>query len=241
MNVTENNMSFNAAHHRRILLKLVKAIAEDPSVGPLLGFKGGTAAYLIYGLERDSVDLDFDLLDVSRVDEVFRLMSTFFEPFGTYKEKKRTVHGMYFIISYGDKEPGARNVNIDISIRDNGSNYELVSFVGISMNVMLRADMVANKLLAMYERLGDANRDIFDVWYFLSSDWPINRKIVEDRSGTPFKEYLQKCITALEGMNNAKILDGMGELLTESQKDWTRMKLRTETISQLRILLESEK
>jgi len=41
-----------------ILLKLYKAT----EVASVLGFKGGTAAYLFYDLPRFSVDLDFDLL-----------------------------------------------------------------------------------------------------------------------------------------------------------------------------------
>jgi hypothetical protein len=57
----------------------------------------------------------------------------------------------------------------------------------------------------------------------------------------PFRELMQKCIEQLEKMNNRNILEGLGEFLTESQKDWARAKLRTETIFLLQARLESEK
>lgn len=56
-------MMLDAAHHKTILIRILKDIYTDTTIGPFLGFKGGTAAYLFYDLNRFSVDLDFDLLD----------------------------------------------------------------------------------------------------------------------------------------------------------------------------------
>lgn len=53
----------NTSIHRNLLLQILKDIYSNITLGPKLGFKGGTAAYLCYGLGRFSVDLDFDLLD----------------------------------------------------------------------------------------------------------------------------------------------------------------------------------
>jgi len=52
---------------------------------------------------------------------------------------------------------------------------------------------------------------------------------------------LEKCIGLLEKMNNRNILVGLGEFLTESQKDWARANLREETTFLLKARLESEK
>jgi hypothetical protein len=41
-------------------------------------------------------------------------------------------------------------------------------------------------------------------------------------------------------MDTRHILDGVGELLPASQKDWARVKLRNETIALLKLRLESE-
>jgi len=76
---------------------------------------------------------------------------------------------------------------------------------------------------------------------FSKNNWPINKEIVEKRADMSFRRVLKKCIVLLEKMNNRNILDGLGEFLTESQKDWARAKLREETIFLLKARLESEK
>lgn len=63
-------MTLNVIEHNAILIRLLTALAEDAIVGPVLGFKGGTAAVLFYGLNRFSVDLDFDLLVSDKADLV---------------------------------------------------------------------------------------------------------------------------------------------------------------------------
>ena len=109
------------------------------------------------------------------------------------------------------------------------------------MKVMVREDMAAHKLCAMYERIGKTNRDIFDVYFFLKNSWPINKQIVENRTGMTYKEFLQKNIDLLERATDRNILSCIGELLDEKQKDWVKSKLRAETIFLLRLALESEK
>jgi hypothetical protein len=109
------------------------------------------------------------------------------------------------------------------------------------MLVMVQEDMFAHKLMAMLERIGKTSRDIFDVQYFAKNNWPINRKIVEERSGVSFKEALAKSIEMLEKMNNKHILDGLGELLTDPQKDSARTKLKADTIFQLKLMQSNEK
>ncbi|MDZ4284553.1 MAG: nucleotidyl transferase AbiEii/AbiGii toxin family protein, partial [Patescibacteria group bacterium] len=115
----------------------------------------------------------------------------------------------------------------------------LKTYLGVSMLVMVREDMFAHKLMAMHERVGKTSRDIYDVWFFLEYRWPINTEIVEQRAGMPFRELVQKCIGQLEKMSKRTILDGLGEMLSDSQKDWARAKLRTETIFLLRARLAS--
>jgi len=87
------------------------------------------------------------------------------------------------------------------------------------MLVMVREDMFAHKLIAMYERMGKTNRDIFDVWFFSKNGWPINKKIVEERSKMPFADFLDICVAELEKLSSRSALGGMGELLNEKQKD----------------------
>ena len=234
-------MALDTAKHKNILIKILKDIYTDATVSPFLGFKGGTAAAFFYGLERFSVDLDFDLLDPEKENYVFERVKTIIENYGTLKEARKKRFNLLYILSYDDKDINAQNVKIEINRREFGSKYAVKSFLGISMQVMVKEDMVAHKLCAMYERIGKTNRDIFDVQFFFSHDWPVNKKIIEERMGVSYADFLKKCIEGLEKFDDNNVLSGMGELLTEKQKAWAKAKLKSEALFSLRLALEKEK
>lgn len=234
-------MTLDYSIHKNILLQILIDIYSDTTIGPYLGFKGGTAAYLFYGLERFSVDLDFDLLDKLKVDYIFEKIEKIIKKYGKVVDAQKKRFNLLFLLSYSDKIKNAQNVKIEISRRSFGSKYEVRAFNGISMLVMDKGDMLAHKLMAMYERIGKTSRDVFDVYFFYKKGWEINKTIVESRAGMPFRTVLQKCIFLLEKMNNKHILLGLGELLAEPQKDWAKAKLKDETIVLLKLALDNEK
>ncbi|EKD58833.1 MAG: hypothetical protein ACD_56C00041G0003 [uncultured bacterium] len=229
---------FDYAKHKSILLQILKDIYTDTTISPYLGFKGGTAALLFHGLNRNSVDLDFDLLDDSKEKEVFEKINKIVAQYGTIEDSHIKRFNLLNVISYAT---GAQKIKVEVSRRQFGSRYEIKTFLGISMLVMTPPDMFAHKLMAMYERIGKTSRDIFDVYYFYKQGWEINKEIVEQRAGMPFQELLLKCIEMLEKTDNKHILDGLGELLSEQQKDWSRAKLKSETIFFLKMAVENEK
>ncbi|OGO80620.1 MAG: hypothetical protein A3K41_00945 [Chloroflexi bacterium RIFOXYD12_FULL_57_15] len=227
-------MKLDISTHKTILFQILKDIYLDTMIAPFLGFKGGTAALMFHGLDRFSIDLDFDLLDESKEEVVFERVTKIIGNYGTVRESNRKRFGLFFVLSYEDT---ARHVKVEINRRQFGSRYEVKTYLGVSMLVMVPDDMFAHKLMAMRERIGKTSRDIYDVWFFLQHRFPINRRIVQERSGMSFDEFLQTCIKQLENMSNRHILDGVGELLTPSQKDWAKAKLREDTISLLKLKL----
>jgi len=231
-------MTIDHPKHKNILLQILKDIYSDPAIAPFLGFKGGTAAFMFYDLNRNSVDLDFDLLDESKEQIIFDKIQKIVVSYGKVVDSRIKRFNLLTVISYDEK---SQNIKVEVNRRDFGSKYELKNLLGISMLVMVKEDMFANKLMAMYERIGKTSRDVYDVYFFAKNNWPINKKLVEERAKMSFKDVLVKCIELLEKMDNKHILDGLGEMLTESQKDWARAKLRTETIFLLKAWLESEK
>ncbi len=52
----------NRIKHEQILKSILKDIYLNPYLQANLAFKGGTCLYMFYGLERFSIDLDFNLL-----------------------------------------------------------------------------------------------------------------------------------------------------------------------------------
>jgi len=225
-------MKLDPTTHKTILFQILEGIYTDTTISLYLGFKGGTAALMFYGLDRLSVDLDFDLLHEDQEEYVFGRVVAIVEKFGTLKEAYIKRFDLFCLLSYEDT---ARNIKVEISKRAFGSRYAIKTYLGISMQVMVEEDMFAHKLMAMYERHGKTSRDIYDVWFFLKNRFPINQSIVEQRAGMPFRDLLGQCIGQLETMDNRRILAGMGEFLTASQKDWAKASLRNETIALLKL------
>src|SRR3989338_8795031 len=232
------NSTFDISVHKNILFQILKDVYSDTTIAPLLGFKGGTAAFMFFELNRFSVDLDFDLLDEGKEDYVFGRIEQIAKKYGAIKDFGQKRFNLLFVLSYEDK---ARKVKIEINHRAFGSRYELKTYLGVSMLVMVKEDMFAHKLMAMHERIGKTSRDIYDVWFFLEHRWPLNYEIVEQRAKMSSRELMQQCIDQLEKMSDKNILDGLGDLLTQPQKDWARAKLRTETIFLLKARVESKK
>ncbi|MEK7113337.1 MAG: nucleotidyl transferase AbiEii/AbiGii toxin family protein, partial [Patescibacteria group bacterium] len=167
-------MTLDYSKHKSILLQILKDIYSDTYLATALGFKGGTAALLFYGLDRNSVDLDFDLLDDTREKEVFEKLGKITESYGVITESKIKRFNLLNVISYA---PGAQQIKIEVNRRQFGSRYEVLTLLGISMLVMVKEDMFAHKLMAMYERIGKTSRDIFDVYFFCKKGWEINKQI----------------------------------------------------------------
>lgn len=229
-------MMLDAANHKTILIRILKDIYSDTTIGPILGFKGGTAAYLFYNLNRFSVDLDFDLLDLSNEQYVFERIIKILKEYGVIKENEKKRYTLFFRLAYTDNH---QNIKVEINLRNFGSQYEVKSYLGIPMKVMIKEDMVAHKMVAMIERIGKANRDIFDTYFFLKNNWPINEQIIKKRTGLSMHQFLKKCINELESMGNVGILSGLGDLLDAKQKTWVRNSLRTEIIFLLKLKLEN--
>lgn len=228
-------MKLDISTHKTILFQILKDIYSDTTISPFLGFKGGTAALMFYGLDRFSIDLDFDLLDETQEDVVYERLTNIIKKYGTLREANRKRFGLFYVLSY---QGSARHIKVEVNRRRFGSRFEIKTYLGVSMLVMVPEDVFAHKLMAMHERIGKTSRDIYDVWFFLKQRFPINKRIVEERSKMSFDKLIQKCIGQLEKMSNRHILDGVGELLTPSQKDWAKAKLREETIALLKLRLE---
>ena len=221
--------------HKSFLVRILKDIYEDISLCSILGFKGGTALMLFYGLPRFSVDLDFDLLAPDKTEMVYAKLRTILLKYGKIDDEAIKHYGIIMVLNYGS---GERMLKIEISTRLFENRYEIKYFLGIGIKAMARPDMFSHKLCALLDRKAFTNRDLFDCWFFLDRQTPLNRKIVEMRTGMPLEDYLQKCIDFLEKMSSRSMLQGIGELVDEKIKVFVKNSLRKETIALLKIYKE---
>lgn len=225
----------NINKHKFFLTQILKDIYSDIELANCLGFKGGTALMFFYGLPRFSVDLDFNLLDSAKEKTVYEKVRKILLKYGKIFDEAMKFYGPIIVLDYS---VGERKLKIEISNRQWDNHYERKNLLGINMQVMVAPDMFAHKLCALLDRGELTNRDIFDSWFFMQKQTPINKEIVETRMEMPLADYMQKCIDHLESMSDRGILNGLGELMDEDMKKFVRTKLRTETISLLRFYKE---
>lgn len=225
----------NINKYKFFLMQILKDIYSDIELANSLGFKGGTALMFFYDLPRFSVDLDFNLLDLTKEKTVYEKVRRILLKYGKIFDEALKFYGPIIVLDYG---VGERKLKVEISNRQWKNQYERKNLLGINMEVMVAPDMFAHKLCALLDRGELTNRDIFDSWFFMQKQMPINKEIVETRMEMSLADYIQKCINHLEKMSDQGILNGLGELMDEDMKKFVRTKLRTETISLLRFYKE---
>ena len=81
--------------HKIMLVKILKEIYAEPNLRNVLGFKGGTAAFLFYDLPRLSVDLDFDLLSDDK-KEILEKLAKILSEFGELQDKIEKKYTLFF-------------------------------------------------------------------------------------------------------------------------------------------------
>lgn len=218
---------FEINRHKFFLVQILKDIYADIELANCLGFKGGTALMFFYDLPRFSVDLDFNLLSPDKQDIVYQKVRSILLKYGAIFDEAKKFYGPLVVLDYGINE---RKLKVEISNRLFDDKYEVKNLLGINMKVMVPSDMFAHKLCALLDRNSIVNRDIFDCWFFMQRQTPINKSIVETRMQMTLQDYLQKCITNLESMTNRSLLSGMGELMDDKMKKFVRTKLLADTI-----------
>lgn len=218
--------------HKFLMLQILKDIYSDAVLASVLGFKGGTALMFFYQLPRFSVDLDFNLLDISKQEEAFSRVRDILLKYGKIHDEAIKFYGPLLVLDYG---AGERKLKVEISNRQYENHYEWRNLLGLDIRVMTEFDMFAHKLCALLDRTETTNRDIFDCWFFLNRRTPINRQIVEKRMETSLENYLQRCIESLQQMPNHSLLNGLGELTDTKTKAFVRNKMLPETIQMMQL------
>ncbi len=217
--------------YKFFLVQILKDIYSDIELASWLGFKGGTSLMFFYDLPRFSIDLDFNLFNAEKMDYVYDKVRSILLKYGTISDEAKKFYGPIMVLDYGIDE---RKLKVEISVRQFDNHYEIKNLLGINMKVLALPDMFAHKLCALLDRNILTNRDIFDCWFFMDKQTPVNKNIIESRMGMSYTGYLQKCIDTLELMSDKGLLQGLGELMDTDVKNFVRTKMRTETIRLLK-------
>jgi len=225
----------NIKLHRQVMFEIITDIYRSP-IANLLGFKGGTMAYFFYGLDRFSTDLDFDLLDENKIEEIKKVIPKILIKNGQLKEESDKRFTLFYLVNYQKEN---QNIKIEISKRTQYKyDYVIENFYGTDVKILNQSDAFATKLLACTTRNRLANRDFYDAYFYLKKGIIPNEKIIESSINKNLSSYLKFLVEFIEkNISSKTILHGLGELTDEKQKVWTKNNLKKELINRLDYLI----
>lgn len=226
--------------HRLHLIRILNYIYKNTKLASILGFKGGTAGYLFYGLPRFSTDLDFDLIDDSvDISSVINLLNNYLSSEYEILDQHNKRFTILWELSY---EKHLNNIKIEISKRNNKFyNYNGVNFYGNTVTVVSVEHLIIQKMIALKERKVLANKDIYDVNYFLKSKYisQVDFNHLKVVTGMNAGDYLEELKEYLIKNKPRNILNGLGEVVDTGQKKWIKDNLFDETLQLLQMVIDS--
>ena len=225
---------FDLNLHKRVLITLLVEIFKK--LDTKIAFKGGTCAYLFYNLNRFSFDLDIDILEELDSKDIDNIKEVLLKN-GEIKDFYQKQFTIFFLFDYGRHYP---NVKIEFNKRIWKQNrYKIVWFMGTRMKIVDEATLLTNKLVALSKRKGAVARDLFDVYYFLNFNFPINEKLIQERTKKNKKEYLKFLIKFIQkNYTPRNVLQGLGESLDEKQKIWAKRELIPLTLKEIKKVID---
>lgn len=226
--------------HEITMRNILNDIYSNHNLSNKLGFKGGTSCYFFYDLPRFSTDLDFNLLSTKEKEMVFSDMKTLLEKYGEVRDQHKKANTLFYYLVHTPQKSG---IKIEISTREieKVNSYDILEFYGTAFLVMKKEDIFANKLLALTYRHAASARDLFDINFFFSKGWSINKDIIIAIAKMPFIEYMETLPKYIkENFNTKNIHVGLGELLNDqSQRDFVKRKLIEDTVRRISTYLDS--
>lgn len=227
----------NQKKHRKIIFEIIRDIYSS-SIGAWLGFKGGTMLYFFYELDRFSVDLDFDLLDAGKAEEIFNEIEKICKKYGTLEDKMNKNFTMLFELRY---ETGLQSIKLEINKRITESDrYEIKNFYGTSVKVLNIEDSFAHKLVAAMNRKSVANRDFYDIWFLFKKGIIPSDSVLKEMTGQESREYCRKLKIFVEkNLSDRNPLAGLGELINEDKKEQVKKNLKSEVLAQIDFFIQN--
>lgn len=219
--------------HEQILKNILRDIYTTTDLEARLIFKGGTCLYLFYGLERFSVDLDFNLITTDLNEQLVKDILARYLTINDFMDKHFTW------IWLGSYEKGQRRVKVEINKRKYPDKITNKDFYGLTIPTLSADSMFAHKLCAITDRKKLENRDLYDAHFMFTKGFDINEEIIKIRTDKTLKAYFSYLINFIE--KHAKpntILEGLGELLDEKQKDHVRATLIRDLLFDLKSRLQ---
>ena len=222
----------------KIALATLLQIVYKKSKNDLI-FKWWTSMMFFLGLDRFSVDLDFEYIGNDKENLYKELEKSIIAWWFQIKESYIKSNTIFFLVGYWLE----RSLKIEISTRNFiACEHNEYTFYWEKIPVIDRETQVSFKIVALATR--NKSRDIYDTNFFIEkSIFPDPQKVEElFRNITwkkkSYKEILKICIKNIEkDMNEKNIMIGLGELLDDKKRTQTKESLKNQILIKLNSLM----
>jgi len=229
------------AVHLGQMFRILTEISDDSVLSKALRFKGGTCAAMQGLVNRFSVDLDFDLLDIEQQQVIRNSFEKIFDKLGLEIKDQSSQIPQYFV-RYKAATDQRNTIKIDTQYPPPTNNqYEPVKFIDIDRFLLCQTKetMLANKLVAPLDRFQKhqsfASRDVFDIHSFLMQNLSYNSEVILERTKLSLPEFFQRLISFIdEQLTETVINQDLNSLLQPKDFQQVRKYLKIETLRLLR-------
>jgi predicted nucleotidyltransferase component of viral defense system len=182
-----------------IILNSIYSVSADEII-----FKGGTALFFVYGLNRFSEDLDFTLAKKIDVEKIIGAIKRNFELLGM-KNKIDKLNNGEVSLSFRVSVEGplfAREiercfVNVEVSKREEAVNFNVNEIKPIysdlmpfSLAVMAEKEIASEKIRAILTR--NYARDVYDLQFLLKKGTKLNINLINKKLSYYNKQFNKK-------------------------------------------------
>ncbi len=229
----------NQQLHKIFLSKILLDIYKNRFLSGILGFKWWTCAMFFYWLDRLSVDLDFDIINFDLIEEntnlIFQEIKKILEKYWKITDFANKKHTILFELSYQKYQ---RRVKIEISKRPIWKKtYVNKNFLWENILILKENDLFAEKLVTFLHRKWIANRDLYDIYYFLNK-WVLpTKEIIEEQTGLMYEDYIKKILEKIKEYKFSKVLYWLGELVDDEKKSFIKTKMKNLLVWYLEFLI----
>lgn len=215
--------------------KILAGIFSSP-YKDIIAFKWWTLAYLQYNLPRFSTDIDLDLLDIEQEKEVIEYINNMLILLWEQDPPLlgKDLHRWKF-----HYDTNGRNIKIELNKRQSPFvQYEWITLDAMQIQTQTLKFMVTNKLIALGDRR--YNRDLYDIYFFLSQWYTFDENIVQDRTGKTLKQWISMIIEEIpKRFQENTILHQLWEVLDAKQKPRVKKYLANESVKILQFYLDN--
>lgn len=241
--------------HKKHMFDILKAVYQS-KFGKYLWFKWWTALYFFYDLPRFSVDLDFDLIQSMTWDQtiayrdalLWYLQSKF--PDFKFVISGTLSHSFRFVIKYW----WLKTIKFEVNSKIYDNNYNFKKLFWLEVQVMDLSFSFSHKLCAFISRYKSkgivANRDLFDIDFFLNKWILPDEKIIEIRTvkllwekmwSVKYLQYLHDFLTIHYQNINKNILNWLWELIDTKQKNYITKNFLDDLLGKIKFYIKESK